>query len=82
MAETGNERAYELFTRHKRGDDLIHRGTVRAPSDRLAKIYAKFTYDEEGWVEMYVVRREHLLPIREVDPLFGERGSEQEEAGV
>ena len=77
-----DESVYELFTRHKRGDDLIHRGSVRAPSDRLARVYAKFTYDEEGWVEMYVVRRDDLLPIREISPLFGNGGPEDEEAHV
>jgi hypothetical protein len=43
----------------------MHVGTVQADSDRLARIYAHRTYDEEDWDFIGVVREENLI---EVDP--------------
>jgi len=56
---------YHVFTRISAGDDLMHVGTVQADSDRLARIYAHRTYDEEDWDFIGVVREENLI---EVDP--------------
>ncbi len=56
---------YHVFTRLNAGDDLIHVGNVRADSDRLAKLYAHETYDEEDWHQMIVVREEHMLEVGE-----------------
>ncbi|MFC7128018.1 MULTISPECIES: phenylacetic acid degradation PaaB family protein [Haloferax] len=44
---------------------MIHAGTVQADSDRLARIYAHRTYDEEDWDFMGVVREEDLLEVDE-----------------
>ncbi|RLM53828.1 phenylacetic acid degradation PaaB family protein [Halobellus sp. Atlit-31R] len=63
---------YHVFTRLKAGDDMIHAGTVQADSDRLARIYAYRTYDEEDWEYMGVVREEHLLEVDE-QPIVGGR---------
>ncbi|MDQ2056208.1 MULTISPECIES: phenylacetic acid degradation PaaB family protein [unclassified Halobellus] len=63
---------YHVFTRHRAGDDMIHAGTVQADSDRLARIYAHRTYDEEDWEFMGVVREEHLLEVDE-QPIVGGR---------
>lgn len=52
---------YEVFARINAGDDLINVGTLEADSDRLAKIYAHRTYDEEDWNRLVVVRQEHVL---------------------
>lgn len=54
---------YYVFTRINRGDDLMFIGSVDADSDNLAKIYANFTYDEENWYEMFVVRKDHFLQV-------------------
>lgn len=54
---------YEVFTRISAGDDLKHIGSVEAPADKLAKNYAKTTYDEEDWATMVVVRREDLVRV-------------------
>lgn len=54
---------YYVFTRIKRGDDLIFIGSVDADSDHLAKIYASYTYDEEDWFEMFVVQKDHFLKV-------------------
>ncbi|WP_054636973.1 hypothetical protein [Thalassobacillus sp. C254] len=65
---------YLLFTRIKRGDDLVEVGSLRATSDELAKLYAKQIYDEEDWVEMQVVKKSNLLPVILPEPLFEKEG--------
>ncbi|GAA4714518.1 hypothetical protein [Brevibacillus fulvus] len=65
---------YDVFTRIKRGDDLVHIGTVAAPSDELAKVYAKAVYDEENWVEMCVVPRRHIKWVKQPEGLFEAEG--------
>jgi 1,2-phenylacetyl-CoA epoxidase PaaB subunit len=59
-------RPYEVFARSRRGDALRHIGGVHAPSDALARLYARWVYDEETWLDLAVVRREHLLPVSAV----------------
>lgn len=60
---------YEVFARINAGDDLISVGTLEAESDRLAKIYAHRTYDEEDWNRLVVVRQEHVLDATDVGRL-------------
>jgi len=64
---------YDVLSRINRGDDLMHIGTVDANSDELARVYARYIYDEEKWVEMYIVKRENMICIREVEPFFKKR---------
>lgn len=54
---------YYVFTRIKRGDDLLFIGSVDAETDNLAKIYANYTYDEEDWFEMFVVKKDNFLNV-------------------
>jgi 1,2-phenylacetyl-CoA epoxidase PaaB subunit len=61
---------YEVFARSRRGEPLRHVGCVQAPSDALARLYARWVYDEERWNELAVVRREHLLRV-EGGPVAG-----------
>lgn len=61
---------YDVFSRIKRGDELVHIGTVEAESEELAKIYANYVYDEEKWVEMFVVKRKQIKWIRKPVGLF------------
>ena len=63
---------YHVFTRINAGDDLMHVGTVQADSDRLARIYAHRTYDEEDWEFIGVVRDENLIEVEE-QPIAGGR---------
>lgn len=56
--------AYEVLARSRRGDPLRHIGTLDAPSDDLARAYARWLYDEESWADVAVVRREYLLAVR------------------
>ncbi|MFC8686808.1 hypothetical protein [Brevibacillus porteri] len=66
---------YEVFTRIKRGDQLVQIGTVEAETDELAHVYATFTYDEEDWVEMCVVRRDQITWVRKPEGLFAKKGA-------
>lgn len=64
---------YDVFSRIKRGDDLMYIGTVEATNDDLARVYARYIYDEEKWVEMYITKRQNMICVREVEPFFKER---------
>ncbi|WP_078411384.1 hypothetical protein [Priestia abyssalis] len=66
---------FDIFTRIKRGDNLTHIGTVEAETEELATVYATFTYDEEDWVEMCVVQRNHLNWVRKPEGLFAKEGA-------
>jgi 1,2-phenylacetyl-CoA epoxidase PaaB subunit len=58
---------YEVFARKSRGEPLRHIGNVNAPDDELARVYAYATYDEERWFDMWVVPRERLIEVFNVD---------------
>jgi hypothetical protein len=76
MNMTGDQRvAFDVFARLKRGDDLLHIGTVEAESEELAKLYARYTYDEEDWAEMCVIRRDQMNWIRRIEGLFAREGA-------
>ncbi|MFD0829905.1 hypothetical protein ACT8ZR_30465 [Neobacillus sp. M.A.Huq-85] len=74
MTVSNQKLEYLLFTRIKRGDDLIQVGSFQAESDELAKVYAQYIYDEEDWVEMQVVRKEAFIAVRLPEPLFEKEG--------
>lgn len=58
---------YEVFARKSRGEALRHIGALNAPDDELARVYAYNTYDEEKWFDMWVVQRERLVEVFNVD---------------
>lgn len=58
-----DNRQYEVLARSRRGEPLRQVGTLRAPSDGLARAYARWLYDEERWIDLAVVRRDHLLGV-------------------
>ncbi|QGQ46345.1 hypothetical protein [Metabacillus sediminilitoris] len=70
MTKENNLIDYVLFTRIKRGDDLIQVGSFKAVSNELAEIYAQHIYDEEDWVEMQIVPKDAMICIRKPEPLF------------
>ncbi|RMD90028.1 MAG: hypothetical protein D6813_09780 [Calditrichaeota bacterium] len=57
------EQVYEVFARKSHEEPLMHVGSVNAPDDELAKVYAWSTYDEENWVEMCVVPRKAIIQV-------------------
>ncbi|BCU80593.1 hypothetical protein JIR001_03760 [Polycladomyces abyssicola] len=73
-AHSERRHEFDVFARVKRGDNLIHIGTVEAETEDLAKVYATFTYDEEDWVEMCVIRRDQLHWVRRPQGLFAKEG--------
>jgi len=54
---------YEVFARKSRGDRLQHIGSVSAPGDELARVYAHATYDEEKWFDMWLTPRDRFLEV-------------------
>jgi len=62
----GDEPVYEVFARRQDGEPLRHVGSVAAPDDTLARVYARSIYDEESWIEMYVVPRRAVIPVESV----------------
>mgnify|MGYP000533679366 CR=1 FL=1 len=48
---------FEVFARKERGEPLRHVGWVNAPNEELACVFARSTYDEQNWLEMWVVPR-------------------------
>ena len=54
---------YEVFARKSRGDALKHVGTVTAPNDDLARVYAFSTYDEEKWFDMFIAPRDRWVEV-------------------
>jgi len=53
-------------------DDYLALQEAKADSDRLARIYAHRTYDEEDWDFIGVVREENLIEV-ENQPIAGGR---------
>jgi 1,2-phenylacetyl-CoA epoxidase PaaB subunit len=63
MKKIGDEPVYEVFARRVDGEPLRHIGSVAAPDDMLARVYARSIYDEESWIAMYVVPRRSVIPV-------------------
>ena len=51
---------YEVFARINLEDTLHHIGSVIAPDDELAGVYAFTIYQEWAWLEMIVVPRQRI----------------------
>jgi 1,2-phenylacetyl-CoA epoxidase PaaB subunit len=60
---SGEAVEYEVFARKTRVEPLHQVGSVVAPDDDLAAAYARATYDEERWIEMTIVRKDHVIPL-------------------
>jgi hypothetical protein len=66
----GVDQVYEVFARKDRADRFEHVGTVQAPSDELARVYAWQTYDEAKWFEMAVARRDAFSRVNRDEAPF------------
>jgi 1,2-phenylacetyl-CoA epoxidase PaaB subunit len=60
---SGDAVEYEVFARKTRVEPLRQVGSVVAPDDDLAAAYARATYDEERWIEMAIVRKDHFIEL-------------------
>ena len=55
---------YEVFLKPSGKDSFVHAGSLSAPDDGLAVLYARETYVRRGEGELaWVVRREHVLEV-------------------
>ncbi len=68
-----SSKIYEVFARKNHEEALVHVGSVNAPDDELARVYAWTAYDEEKWVEMCVVPRQQVIPVLNAEntPIWG-----------
>lgn len=71
------KKLYEVFARRERKEPLGHIGTIRAINDNFAKVYARNTYDEENWVEMFVVPREAMITTLRMEPVIDVGAAEE-----
>lgn len=55
---------YEVLAQKVRTAGFDHLGSVQAPNDVLAKHHARWLYDQENWLRMYVVTREQAVAMR------------------
>lgn len=62
-SESESNQVYEVFARPKYEDPLRHVGSVTAPDDELAQVYARSVYDEWQWVEMIIVPRKAVIRV-------------------
>ncbi|MDQ7028266.1 MAG: hypothetical protein Q9O62_00055 [Ardenticatenia bacterium] len=65
LEPNSDKHVYEVFARRKYEDPLHHVGTVTAPDDEMAVVYARSIYDEWNWLEMVVVPRQAIVHVIE-----------------
>ncbi len=58
------EPVYEVFARKGREDALHHIGYVNAIDPELGRIAASTTYDEQNWLEMFIVPRAAMMAVK------------------
>jgi phenylacetate-CoA oxygenase PaaH subunit len=59
---------YEVFLRADGRDGFSHAGSLQAPDDEMATLYARETYIRRGeGTSAWVVRRDHLLQVDAAD---------------
>jgi 1,2-phenylacetyl-CoA epoxidase PaaB subunit len=58
------EPVYEVFARKNREEPLRHIGFINALDPELARVCAWTTYDEQNWLEMYVIPRAAMVAVK------------------
>lgn len=66
LTETQDGKIYEVFAKFKKNEPLRNIGSVIASDNELAKMYAHKLYDEWTWREMFIVERDKIIPVIEV----------------
>jgi 1,2-phenylacetyl-CoA epoxidase PaaB subunit len=64
------EKIYEVLARVKRDLPLHIVGTVSAPTNKLAAVYACKTFDEFNYIEMKVVPRENIIHVYSIPQII------------
>ena len=62
-------RKYDVFVRRAAGDPLTMIGSVYAPDDELARVYAFTTYNEDPWYEVRIAPHEAFIEVSREDIL-------------
>lgn len=52
-----------VFARRRYDEPLAQVGTVTADDPELAEIYARSIYDEQPWIEMIIIPRQHARTV-------------------
>lgn len=56
-------RAYQVYVRHDREQQLHQGGEVQADTDTDAVIFAHTLYDERRWQDMFVVPQDAVITL-------------------
>ena len=62
---------YEVFAREEMDGPLSHIGCLSAPNPEIGLSQARLMYSEKIWVDMCMVRREHVIPIIAPNDILG-----------
>jgi hypothetical protein len=65
------KRKYDVFARRSAGDPLMMIGSVYAPDDALARVYAYTTYNEDPWYEVQIAPHDAFLLVSQDEVLAG-----------
>ena len=57
------KRKYDVFARRAAGDALAMIGSIYAPDDALARVYAFTTYNEDPWYEVLIAPHDAFLLV-------------------
>jgi hypothetical protein len=63
------KRKYDVFARRAAGDALAMIGSVYAPDDALARVYAFTTYNEDPWYEVLIAPHDAFLLVSHAEVL-------------
>lgn len=73
------DQVYQVFARARRGDVMHEVGTVQATNDKLARVYAQTVFDEETFLDMFVVPRQAITWVHRIQPLAPNKEARLEE---
>jgi len=63
------KRKYDVFARRAAGDALALIGSVYAPDDALARVYAFTTYNEDPWYEVLIAPHDAFMLVSQAEVL-------------
>jgi hypothetical protein len=70
------KRKYDVFARRTAGDPLTMIGSVYAPDDELARVYAFTTYNEDPWYELQMAAHDAFVRVSQVEVLTSDTPSQ------
>jgi hypothetical protein len=67
-------RKYDVFARRAAGDALAMIGSIYAPDDALARVYAFTTYNEDPWYEVFIAPHDAFMLVSQAEVLATSEG--------